>query len=324
MRPSRIRDKKMPAVTQYPDFEPSSGTKQLWLSTRKAEVNVTNNMTLPGLFNTKGYSSDKSLFFFAMTLEVIGFLIISALADWGVLIAGTVLALVVIDVFLAIGLHWKQSQICLLSNKKATETRGGMAAIKLEAQIKKLKRWWGGKLCVILLWVFAVIKASGFYVLNPDTYIFGILMFLIYSFIAYVHIFHTGYFLAEFRFRRALNKEVNEFLKGNVAYIVPRFREYGLEPTNDLISVEFKDEIHEDERGISANALVCDNSKWNLITWGLMDDGDLGKMLNGNKKVKEYLAVEYLKVQLDILMKNPPVAVGPKLEEMQDKLHNIN
>lgn len=312
----------MPAIIKYPDFEPGSGTKQLWLSTRKAEVKV-GDITLPGLFNTVGYPLDKSLFFFAMALEVIGFLIISALADWGALIAGTVLALVVIDVFLAVGLHWKQSEICRLSNEAAA-TRGGMNAIMLEAKIKKLKRWWGGKLCVALLWVFAVIKASAFYVLNPDTYIFGILMLLIYSFIAYVHIYHTGYFLAEFRFRRALNKEVNEFLNGNAEYIVPRFREYGLDPANDLELGEFKDEIHEDERGIRANALIGNNSKWNLITWGLMDDGDLGKMLNGNKKIKAYLAVEYLKAQLEMLMKNAIVAVGPKLDdEIQAKLRNI-
>jgi len=312
----------MPAVIKYPDFELSSSTKQLWLSTRKAEVKV-GDITLPGLFSTVGYSLDKSLFSFAMALEIIGFLIISALADWGVLIAGTVLALVVIDVFLAIGLHWKQSAICSLSNQKAAAAPGGMNAIRLEAQIKKLKRWWGGKLCVVLLWVFAVIKASGFYVLNPDTYIFGILMFLIYSFIAYVHIYHTGYFLAELRFRRALNKEVNEFLNGNAAYIVPRFREFGLESANDLELGEFKDEIHEDDRGIRVNALICDKSKWSLITWGLMDDGDLGKMLNGNKKIKAYLAVEYLKAQLAMLQNNAPVAVGPKLEEMQAKLRNI-
>jgi len=313
----------MPAVNKYSDFEPSSSTKHLWLSTRKAEIEVGNIIISPGLFNTKGYSLDKSLFSFAMSLEIVGFLIISALADWGVLIAGTVLALVVIDVFLAVGLHWKQNDICLLSNKKATKTPGGIEAIKLEAQIKKLKRWWGGKLCVVLLWVFAVIKASAFYVLNPDTYIFGILMFLIYSFIAYVHIYHTGYFLAEFRFRRTLNKEVNKFLNEDAKYIVPRFRKHGLKPANDLVLGEFKNEIHRDERGIRANALIDDNSKWNLITWGLMDDGDLGNMLDGNIEIRKYLAVEYLKAQLDILSKDANVAVGPELDETQAKLHNI-
>ena len=55
-----------------------------------------------------------------------------------------------------------------------------------------------------------------------------------------------------------------------------------------------------------------------------MDDSDLGKMLNGNKKIKAYLAVEYLKAQLDMLEKNAPVAVGPKLDdEIQAKLRNI-
>jgi hypothetical protein len=314
------------------DFEPSQNTKNLWLATRKAGKQVTANLTLPGLFETVKYSQDKSLFGIAMVLEVIGCLLISALADWGLLIAGTVAALVMIDVFLAIGLHYKQGKICFHLNMAITTAANqGVQAGHIN-RVRKLKNWWLGKICIVLLWVFAVIKASAFYVLNPDTYIYGILMFLIYSFIAYVHIYHTGYFLSEYRFRRAFSKEEDKFKEWQIdgitvkspkvmQTIIPNCREYPLQPDN-LQLQEIQYVKGADKDGKRANIVICDNSNWKLITWGMMDDADLHNLLSGNDKIRAYLAVECLKAQLDMLNKGANVAVGPTLVAIQSILNS--
>jgi len=314
------------------DFEPSQNTKELWLSTRKEGKSVTGNLTLPGLFETVKSAQDKGLFIFAMVLEVIGFLFISALADWGILIAGTVAALVVIDFFLAVGLHRKQGEICKHSNLAITTYANKPVQSGHIAHVQKLKKWWLGKVCIVLLWVFAIVKASGFYVLNPETYIFSILMFLIYSFIAYVHIYHTGYAIAEWQFRRAYNKEKDKFLEWQISgittkdpkigiTIIPACREYFLQPNITL--QEIQNLKGNDEKGIRADIVTFDNPNWKLITWGLMDDTDLHNLLSGKDNVREYVAVECLKAQLDMLGKNADiVGNGPTLAAIQSKINN--
>ena len=328
MRPTQTRDKKMAKNTNANvlDFEPSQNTKNLWLSTRKVGKQVTADLTLPGLFETVKYSQDRNLFWIAMAVEIIGFLILAALANWGPIIAVTMGSLVVIDVLLAMGVHYKQGEICLHSNKVLTTSSNKPVQAGHIARVRKLKHWWLGIVCMVLLWIFAIVKASVFYILNPDIF-FCILILMIYAFVAYVHIYHTGYFLAGYRFRIAFNKEKDRFLEWQISgiitqnpkvvqTIVPNYREYQLQPDN-LQLKEIQYVKGTDKDGKRADAIIYDNAIWKLITWGVLDDADLHNLLGGSDQIRAYLAIECLKAQIDTLGKDANVAVGPTLEAIQ-------
>ncbi|MDR0505523.1 MAG: hypothetical protein LBH32_01720 [Dysgonamonadaceae bacterium] len=304
-------------------FEMSKETKKKWLSTRKAGKQVVASddlFRLPGLFETVEYSQDKTLFSIAMALEIIGFLLISALADFGVLIAATVAAFVVIDVFLAIGIHWKESLICENLNRMTTASGDMRAGYKTE--VKKAKNWFPKYLFIIILWVLAVAKAGAIFVLNPESYVFGILAFLIYGFIAYVHTFKTGFWLAEWRRKRKLEKEKEKYklaliAKGderdNVENNTKEYREHPLSGTpDDIKPIIIEKGTSEGKRIV--NAVLKQGNDWKLFTWGLLEDKDLQDLLQGSDNLKKYLAVECLKAQLHMLGENAKNAGGVSVD----------
>jgi uncharacterized membrane protein len=281
----------------------------LWLSTRKVGKRVTDNLTLPGLFATEKYKQDKVLFYLAMILEIIGFLLVSSFAGWQLIFALSVAALVVIDVFLAIGLHYKRGKICINDNwaiaAKTADQRKGY-----QETVQEQKGWWLAKVCLILLWVFAIVKAFAVFAMNPTTQIFGILMLLVYLFIAYVHTSHTGYYLSYFRHNSALEKERDKFLKDiikpNVRMEdinnVARIHSLLLETNLPLSKKELV--IGKDEKGIRKHEITQDeDSKWYLKTWGLLTDDDLFELISDvhNSDVKEFLAKQCLRAQLSAL-----------------------
>ena len=107
------------------DYEPSSSTKQLWLSTRKDKNKkeysfdgFTQRLSMYGLFATHNFRNDLWLFRVAMLLEIAGGIVIALTAGGGLLIFGTLLTSIAIDIILAIGLHMKVGEICRYENEK--------------------------------------------------------------------------------------------------------------------------------------------------------------------------------------------------------------
>jgi hypothetical protein len=307
-------------------FEMSKATKAKWLSTRKARKQVVANdekFRLPGLFETVEYPQDKTLFSIAMVLEIAGFLLISALANFGILIAATVAAFVVIDVFLAVGIHWKQRAICENLNRMTVASDDDVLGYK--TLLKNAQNWFLKYLFIIILWVLAVAKAGAIFVLNPESYVFGILAFLIYGFIAYVHTFITGFWLAEWRRKRKFSKEEKKYLVELVLPMDKKTDDVKNTVTSQYREFQLSGNIPSDIQPITitkgtlegkqiVNAILKQDNKWKLFTWGLLEDEDLQALLQGSDNLKRYLAIECLKAQLLMLGENAKNAGGVSVD----------
>jgi hypothetical protein len=328
-------------------FEMSEETKGKWLSTRKKGKPVGNSgdiLRLPGLFETVGYSQDKSLFIIAMLLEIAGFLLISALANFGVLIAAIVAAFIVIDVFLAIGIHWKYFKhgkqtagysICEFENRIAIDKTDAGKLKGWKNWLNKSQNWFFKYLFIVILWTLAIAKAGAIFVLNTEAYVFGILAFLLYGFIAFVHMNNTGFFLAEARRKRSYKKELNQFTNSRTLRDEEKDEEIKSTETKQYREYELSDKIPDDIKPVKIkkagkfnedtvyNAILKDGDKWKLFTWGLLEDEDLQDLLVGNDNLKKYIAVECLKAQLNMLESNAKNLGGTEISKV-DKLIELN
>jgi hypothetical protein len=219
-------------------FQPSKEAKLSWRRTRKLkkEIKGSNDINIihTGLYHTINFNVDRLLFRLGLFFESIGILaIIWAAGEFNLILFGGFFAAVFIDVILAIISHYKHGEICELRLKKSIEEYN-LEAMRLyrannqndnvaEAQIdakreeiidldKKIgKRRWAsfvGSFFIIL------VAMSKIYFFIETSIIFNsisVAIILIYLFVAYVHIFHTGYFLAERNFRKNIIKEKKAF-----------------------------------------------------------------------------------------------------------------
>ncbi len=184
------------------NFEPSRGTKNFWLYTKKkAEAHG----GLPGMFSTDGYSAQMLLFITIFILEgiatVYGY-------EQGMLWEAVV-GCILIDIVLAMWAHWWQNEVCQLKNAKLVEA-DIVQRTNLEARIETCERY--SNILNCLIGVSALIKCFFFY----DTYmnLDGVFMGVIacYLIAALLHVYYTGYFLYTSRFNYLIWKDYKKHI----------------------------------------------------------------------------------------------------------------
>ncbi len=275
-------------------FEPSSDSKNKWLLTRKKRYGK-GSITLPGLFVTDKFSSDRNFFFIAIVAELVGLYFIWQASGYSNTFIYLVVGAFVVDLFAAIGLHWYQGEKSLYENllyrfenfekvEKSTKTDNSIwVEPKTYEGPRKRTIWIVTSFIFMVLIVGLALGKIVLYYFLPPMSIDGITVgiFLSYLFVAYVHIFHTGYYLAEiwvdhFTFSpdwRSYNRLKNE--KDN-KYLTKDYRKHPFKCAIELVNVapngrHFLEAI---------DPIANQGLNYQFRTWGILTDEDLQKMID--------------------------------------------
>jgi hypothetical protein len=313
------------------DYEPSQDTKEWWLYTRKSGKKY-NDITLPGLFTTDSYSSDRSLFIIAMLIEFTSLILMILIAKANILIFGTALALIVVDVVSAIVLHMKKREICEAKNqaeywrymkKYELDDNASDKVLAWEKKEHELKHWYMTYIVTFIIWIIALVKSSAFFVLINGTVVFAVLALVLYLIAAYIHSRHTGYFLANWWFMKKLKKEQGAHLDAirNRSETKDTITDHRYEPlsphnksimynNNEPMNVSISRVSESNKTNIVKENAVCfkpDSEKWVFKTWGILTDEDLYSIAhhnNGVKEARDFIAISGLNIQLKMLQQN--------------------
>jgi hypothetical protein len=202
-------------------LKPSDRTKEFWLFCRKhSDKRFINygNYSFPGKFIVTDYKNDFWFFLIAITAEIIFLASIPIIIDgFDILLGFAGFFLVVLDFIGAYFAHKYQDKICIFKIeieqiKFIHNTFGTGLATELEhkkTQLNKVEKSFSRKIGKIIIIISAALKIIGFAILNSEIDSIAFALFALYSFVAYIHITKTGFFVSGFMFYRNLKKDYN-------------------------------------------------------------------------------------------------------------------
>lgn len=266
-------------------FDPSRSTKMFWLYTKKNELNF--GVTLPGLCDTIGYSTQMLAFFGILILEI-------APTIYGIgqgLLWQAVAAAILVDVFFAVVAHLWHDRILLAKNQLVI-TSDRIATQNLKRQINKYI--FATNFFYFLIFVSGCVKFFFFYkaYLYFDAIAGAILVCYLLG--AILHINYTGYFLYTSRFYWFINNEYKQYLDTNAG----RFsvNQMSIQPiTTDGANVQFNTMT----KGLHKISKGTDNVYY-FETLGIMTDKELSGFIEAqqNAIARDVIAREGLSHQL--------------------------
>lgn len=304
-------------------FEPSSDTKFKWLMTRKKRYGK-GTVSLPGMFTTEKYASDALFFLAAIIAEFFGLYVIWQASGFSQMFIWLVIGAFIVDLACAVGLHWYEGEKTLYQNKlhyfennDASEDDWG----EDEERPKKRLIWNISKFIFTLaLSVLAIGKILLYYYLPPQT-IDGITIgiCLSYLFVAYVHFFHTGYFLAEVLVN-------HHFIRGNYSsfnklrrkkenkYYIHEYRTFKFTTAASLITLNIDGGRHYLE---AINPKNNGGNNYQFRTWGILTDDDLLTFIDAQEtpdavSVAAKFGHDH---QMEILKRNAQALISRKEED---------
>lgn len=294
-------------------FEPSSDTKIKWLLTRKKRYGK-GSVSLPGLFTTEKYNSDTLFFVTAIIAEIFGLYVIWQASGFSRVFIWLVVGAFVVDLACAIALHWFEGDKTLYENelhKFENNKESGLNSWDIDSRMPKKKTKWKVLkfLAILLLSVLAVGKILLFYYLPPqqiDGITIGIC--LSYLYVAYVHFYHTGYFLSEVMLRvffinsdyRKFNKLKN---KSENKYFIPEYRRYVFSSDVNLIELSVDNGRHHLE---AIDPKLNSDNNYQFRTWGILTDQDLVTFIDAQETAGAASEVSKYghNLQMEILMRD--------------------
>jgi hypothetical protein len=258
-------------------FEPSKRTKRLYLGTRKQGMQYS-SFKHHGLFETYNYDSDKTLFILAIVFETLC-LFATIFLGYGASLSAIAFAIaiafvaVALDIGAAIWHHYYTPKIHenILKRSFLDHNEIAFGNIKKQNSSWKLKKQFVGFIIVLM----AFIKILIFY--GAYGYINIILLAVIvsYSFVAYIHLYKTGYFLQALYLKLKIGKEYSRYLKTqaedpyNAEYAATKVSH--IFPFNgtlktDILPDKYSLEEHNDGNyKITATGILYDSQLQNLI-----------------------------------------------------------
>jgi hypothetical protein len=270
-------------------FDPSTSTKMFWLYTKKNELNF--GITLPGLCETAGYSTQMLAFFGILILEFVP-------TFYGIeqgLLWQAVVAAIFVDIFLALTAHWWHDKI-LLSKNQLVVTIDPISRQNLKRKISK--HTLNSNIFYFLIFLSGCIKSFLFYkaYIFFDAIVTGVIVCYLLG--AILHITYTGYFLYTSRFYWFVNKEYKIYLETNQANNIGRFniQHRNSQPINtDGTNIQFSTisrglhRIYKDSNGV-----------YFFDTLGIMTDKELSGFIEAqqNSIARDVIAREGLARQL--------------------------
>lgn len=308
-------------------FEPSIDAKQKWLLTRKKRFGR-GSTSLPGLFTTEKFASDQLFFIVAIIAEGVGLYFIWEASRFSTTFIYLVIAAFLVDIFSAIGLHWYsgdklnyENQMRLYENFVKSENEWDN-----DGKLPVKSIWWPITKYIFSVFIIglALLKIAAFYLLPPQT-IDGITIGICmsYLFVAYVHLFHTGYFISEvlvdkWFFRRSYNKyyKLGKGVENKSLTLEHRESKF------NSGQVSLTKMIIENGRHVlePINSAANGGNNYQFKTWGILTDNDLQNFIDGQDTPEAVgvIAMHGHRHQMDILIRDAQVEteVGSKDQEI--------
>jgi len=185
----------MPEIQGRFEFEPNSNARRAWLATRKKPVIY----NLPGFYNTIDYEKDTAWVMLAVCVEAVAvaLTLYGGITKGGIFLLGAVIVVVLFLVFDVVGANLYHKNVginCEIQNKIIIEPNEGVK----EGLRNRLKKGKGVKFIGVLLIVMSsLFKIFAILLLGKFNLMFYAIMAVLYIIVIYIHLAHTGYYLAE-------------------------------------------------------------------------------------------------------------------------------
>lgn len=272
-------------------------TVKKWLYTRKRsehEFLTIGNFKFSGIYTVQNFKSDWLFFWIAFICEV-GFLILISilLGGFDPLISLSALACVSLDFIGAFFRHKNEDEICKAQLKVNIErykreiNRSTNDDVKIkESHLRTLKsnsyRIFGSSLIILS----AIVKIFGSIILFEIPAL-TITLTVIYCFVAWIHIFKTGFYISAVRFYSSLKKDLAEHIRnGNNDTIKKKdkdedFDKWELENVPDNTNLK-EIRMYVFQSSNIYDSLINEGGKWMLRKWKhhKWDDNDLQNFID--------------------------------------------
>ena len=282
----------MPEIPNAFRYEPDKRALKLWLFTRKEDKKWGSD-DIYGFFVTNDYAQDQGFFIAAITLEIVGVMLLIvngfSLGDnqFALLAAIVAFGLFIGDVFLAYLLHRNHEKKCFAINEVRVSEDPSQKAI-LDDAIRK-----GSFLNIILILgiiFIATFKFFGIVLLGTYDHIgIYITLLIMFSFIVYAHIKHTGYFIYGWRTKKLFKKQLSLLNRGDNKYLAGDWGHYF---ESDINLLEGKDEIIANQcHKIKVAERKPDKCKYayDIVSKGILSDSDITSFIQRPSITKDQI-----------------------------------
>jgi len=283
----------------YRNLIPDADIKDAWLATNKGSAPLEigaqkKEFQFPGFWTIKNYSSDVTMFYIALFFEVLFLFLIFTQAGVQLFLIIASLLSVIIDFISALAHNSKRKEITIASlqlniaNYLLKLNKVTVPDVKQkERELKKHKNnIWRitGAVLIVVSWlvkIFVTIITFGLPII-----IFASVV--IFGFVAYIHLFHTGFAFSGFRFYSSLKKILYQ---GNTNFIdengVPKNTDNDFEYValgNDkeiqavgVILFEIKNKIEDVNIPVYDSLVHMQDGTWQIKKWKyhFWDDSDM-------------------------------------------------
>lgn len=209
------------SIIQHPaDFQPTEDSRKKWLFTRKNEQKI-GVLNFPGYYKTDGYSTDSFWFSLAIAVEIIAVIItiIGGFSKGLGLGIGSVIIVALFVFFDVLGaklVHKFIGEIQKTKNLILIESDINVIKGHL-LNISTLNSKFSKFLGYFLIILSSLLKVFAIFILNRFPLPFISIMVISYLLVIYIHIIHSGYWLAEYNLRKSFKNEYNSFARSKVS-----------------------------------------------------------------------------------------------------------
>jgi hypothetical protein len=268
------------------NFEPSKDTKEFWLYTKKSKRTFA-GVTLPGLYETVGYSTQMIAFFAIFILEIIPTVYgIEEGVLWQAIVAA-----IFIDIAFAIVSHLWHKKICLHKNELVLAP-GEVAKEALNREINRYNFY--TYFFYLLILASGCLKFYFFYdaYMTPDAIAGGVL--LCYLLGSILHIAYTGYFLYTSRFNYKIQSEYSKYIaSGGKSFSITDINPQPIDMDSSNVQIK--------EYTAGAHTIAKrEDGKHYFDTYGVLTDKELAALvgIQQSSLAQSIIAREGLKQQL--------------------------
>jgi len=280
----------------YKGIEPTTETLNKWLLTRKrseGEFLTFGDFKYSGFYTVQNYRSDRLFFRIAFILEILFLFAVSIMVGgFDLLLSLSAFACIALDFIGAYFYHKNSDKICKAQlalniekyNKKIGRSNGNNIG-KLDQTLKSEKIKASRIIGATLILFSALLKIVGSFILF-ELPVFTIALTFIYCFVAYIHIYHTGYWFAGWRFFSAMDKQLISELKVDpISGINTEFDFDCWEVENLPAEIKLKEiryNIFKENNIYDSLQYNKEDNKWSYHKWHhhFWDDADLINFIN--------------------------------------------
>ena len=276
---------------------PDGDMKDAWLATNKGRMPIEigergKEFRFPGCWTVKKYNSDVSMFWIAMFFEIAFLLLIFTQAGIQLFLVITSLLSVIIDFISASAKNSKRKEIIKerleLSTIKYLRKLQRTTDPQVREQEKVVKRYeynaWRivGTVLIVVSWFVKILVTTLTFGLPIIIYA----SVVIFGFVAYIHLFHTGYAFLGFRFYSKLKKIARR--DGNKTFVGKDtdadFDYIMLGTINDVTLYEIKHKVEDVDINVYDALVKMDDGAWVIKKWKhhFWDDEDMGNFIKSS------------------------------------------